>query len=156
MLSTALAFLKGISWLKYLSPVMSLWPLARTYWRETVIGLLVISLALVTWLKNSTIEDRDQTILEMQIAAATIDQVLKSNRAELERCLSINRQNAAARIEAESRAQSAEIELAQLQARIEQRIQEIEDEAQEFQGTDQDCRALHDPLPSDFVDWLRD
>lgn len=123
------------------------------HWRLS----LAAAFALLWWFQRDNLAEARARLDE---AEAKIEQLVSANQAAqkaVEDCLRVNESNAAARNAALSRAQSAEQALAVERERRSNDIRTIQNEAREIRvNAGQDCRKLDEPLPADFVQWLRE
>lgn len=120
---------------------------------KAVLGVAAALLVAVLW-QRGTISGLEKDIEGLSGDLALQKLAAEHNLREFQQCERVNLANAneaerqrVAALEAEQRAKM-------LAAEIDQRVIVIPTQAEDFK--DETCRTLDEPLPADFVDWLRD
>lgn len=120
-------------------------------------GVLAALLGGTTWWQANKADklelERDALRLQLQLVAS----VNKHNQGAIDRCELVNQVNQEAVQQAVERAKAAEAEAIRLTTVSDLAVEGTENEAADMRETgDQECRTLADPLPDDFLTWVRD
>lgn len=91
-----------------------------------------------------------------ELVAQLVDQQEKlfQNEQAVQLCLKVNQHNYEQALNFRAVAEKAVQEVIVLQRQSEELVQALRDQTEDFEN-DQNCRRLSDPLPSNFVEWLR-
>lgn len=106
------------------------------------------------WIQQVRVDGAKDQAARYEMQYQTMRNALTLESAALRRCKTINQQNATRYAEAVHRAEAAEAEALRLEGSANTRVEQIHEEAKHH-AADTECRALADPLPADFVRWLR-
>lgn len=113
-------------------------------------AVLVLALGVQTW----RVERAQDRLAEAKQAALTWQNAATQNALSLEQCGAINQANEREAERQRQAAKQAELRANMLAAQVESQISQIKQQAEQF--NDEQCRTLDEPLPDDFVGWLRD
>lgn len=119
-------------------------------WLLGVLGALVLAVGIQTYRLDS-----------LQGKAATFERTIEQhekaagiNQAALNQCLDTNAENEADALRFGQAAEAAAERVSQYARRLYEAESQIANQVESF--NDEQCRTLDDPLPGDFVEWLRD
>lgn len=152
--------IKGLSLLKYVSPAVAVFSLAKNYvlkyWKITIIAILAAALLAGTWLHNREARRLNARIDQYEVAVRDYDRVNAINTRALYLCYAINNENTERFIRAQAEGKIAVRRLERQLIEQNAQVEKIDEEITELRGRDEDCRSLDDPLPDWFDDWLRE
>jgi hypothetical protein len=131
-------------------PWLTIGKAALANWQAIVIAALLAFL----WIQGKRIDNLKEAADGFERTIAAHVQAAKHNAAQFQHCKEINASNEREAERQREAAEQAAQRARMLRAELDTRIDAIPDEAEEF--NDEECRTLDDPLPADFVEWLRD
>jgi hypothetical protein len=118
-------------------------------------GVSLAACAFYVAVLQGDIENLEASLANSQEQARLLAVTNRVNRTALDACRVVNAENALARDQALDRADAAERSLAILREEANATITIVRQQADTLrEGDDGACRALTDPLPGDFVDWV--
>lgn len=123
---------------------------ALAHWQSFAIaGLLAFA-----WVRGEQIDNLKEQAGGYERSIKAHETAARLNSAQLDHCAQVNAANEREAKRQKEVADQAEIRARMLAAQLQSEIDRIPAEAEEF--TDEECRALDEPLPAEFVNWLRD
>lgn len=105
------------------------------------------------WIQGQRIDAYQQQAAGYERSIQAHEDAARINAGQLERCEQINLANAQEIDRQMKAAREAAQRVELLTAELESRVAAIPVEVENF--NDEECRMLDEPLPADFVDWLR-
>lgn len=119
-------------------------------WLIGAVGVLLLAISVQTW-RIEQLQDK-AAVYKSTIAAH--EDAARVNKESLDHCLDTNAENAIAAEQYRQAVSDAELRIARLSENLLEAENRVPIEVEQF--NDETCRTLDQPLPSDFVDWLRD
>lgn len=120
------------------------------HWQSFAIAGLVSLL----WIQGQRIDNFKEQAGGYQRSIAAYEHASALNRAAMDQCLNANAENEANAIRFGQAVEAAAERVSQYARRLYEAESQIANQVESF--NDEQCRTLDDPLPGDFVEWLRD
>jgi len=112
-------------------------------------GALVLVLSVSLWISNHRLDNARIEAFSLRGQLGLAVSANQTNLDTIKACEAINAVNAAQRQDAANKAMAAELRAAELEQLL------IDSMGDTFEPQDTECRKLDEPLPADFIDWLR-
>ena len=127
------------------------------WWSVAVIVGRIVTVGMILggawWYVQSAERMRQEN---KELVAQVVDQQEKllQNEQAVQLCLKVNQYNYEQALNFRAVAEKAVQEVIVLQRQADELVEALKDQTEDFEN-DQNCRRLSDPLPSNFVEWLR-
>jgi len=152
-------FIKGLKMVPKVATALKGAAIAKNFilkrWKISLIAVLAALLIAGTWLHNKEVDRLETHIFQYQADAQEYERTQAANDRAINECITINRENARAYVQAQLEADEAVLRVESLLAQQNEQVEVIHEEVSSLRGRDEDCRSLDDPLPDWFDEWLR-